>query len=257
MLSSELFEIVAPAFCAGLMIALTHAPLGLEVFKRGIIFIDLAIAQFAGLGMVVANLLFQEPAWWIIQIAALGSAIAAALVFRITERIVPLEQEAIIGSSFVLAGAMALLLLANQPHGGEEVQHLLSGQILFVSWQDVHFHAPVYLGILLMWFGWPNQARKGNLFYLLFAIAITSSVQLVGVFVVFASLILPALASSNLKNKVISAWVCGVASVFIGIGVSAGIDAPTGPVLVIAYATSAAIIRILATSCKMWCSGRN
>ena len=257
MLSSELFEIVAPAFCAGLMISLTHAPLGLEVYRRGIIFIDLAIAQFAGLGMIAANLLWHEPAWWIIQIAALGSAIAAALVFRITERILPLEQEAIIGSSFVLAGATALLLLADRPHGGEDIQHLLSGQILFVSWRDVQFHAPVYLGILLMWFAWPHKARKGNLFYLLFAIAITSSVQLVGVFVVFASLILPALASSNSKNKVFSAWCCGCVSVLAGIGISAGIDSSTGPVLVITYAISAATIRVVTTIWKMWCSDRN
>jgi len=207
--------------------------------------------------MVAANLLWHEPVWWIIQIAALGSAIAAAILFRITERILPHEQEAIIGSSFVLAGATALLLLADRPHGGEDVQHLLSGQILFVSWRDVQSHAPVYLGILLMWFGWPDKARKGNLFYLLFAIAITSSVQLVGVFVVFASLILPALASSNSKKKVISAWGCGVVSVLLGIAVSASIDAPTGPILVITYAISAATIRVVTTIWKMWCSGRN
>ncbi len=244
MMSNELIEIIGPAFVAGLMIALTHAPLGLEVYKRGIIFIDLAIAQFAGLGMVTANLIWQEPAWWMVQILALGSAIAASLVFRMTERILPEEQEAIIGSSFVLAGATVILLLADQPHGGEEIQHLLSGQILFVSWSDVIFHVPVYLFILILWFKWSEHARQGKLFYLLFAFAITSSVQLVGVFVVFASLILPALAALKSKQKLPLAWTCGIASVIIGIVVSTLIDAPTGPVIVLTFVLTAVTIRI-------------
>ena len=244
-MSNELLEIVGPALAAGLMIAFTHAPLGIEVLKRGIIFMDLAIAQFAGLGMVGANLAWHEPVWWMIQIAALGSALLAAFFFRITEKILPEEQEAIIGSSFVLASATALLLLADRPHGGEEIQHLLSGQILFVAWQDVIFHAPVYACILILWFGWSKQARGSKCFYLLFAVAITSSVQLVGVFVVFASLILPALAAVKSKRKLPVAWGCGITSVVTGIVISAFIDAPTGPAIILTFAIIAIIIRVV------------
>lgn len=94
---------------AGLMIALTHAPLGIEVLRRGIIFIDLAIAQIAGLGMVVAHSLWQEPLWWQMQGLALIFALSAALYFCLVERALLEQQEAIIGCSFVLAASLALL----------------------------------------------------------------------------------------------------------------------------------------------------
>lgn len=248
MLGNELFEIVGPACVAGLMIALMHAPLGLEVLKRGIIFIDLAIAQFAGLGVITATLIWHEPVWWVVQIMALSFALLSALFFRLVEKKIPQEQEAIIGSSFVLAASLALLLLADQPHGGEEIQHLLSGQILFVTWQDVLAHTPVYAIILALWFIKPDKVRHGGWFYLLFAIAITSSVQLVGVYLVFASLILPALAAINSKHQQLVAWGCGIVSILVGIAISIVMDAPTGPVIVVCYVLIAAAKRTLTLS---------
>ena len=140
---------------------------------------------------------------------------------------------------------MALLILSDHPHGGEEIQHLLSGQILFVSLEDVMMHAPIYGIILALWFFLPNKARQGNLFYLLFAIAITSSVQLVGVYVVFASLILPAIAASPYKQKQAVAWACGIVSVMLGILASIITDAPAGNMIVITYAMTALVIRIV------------
>lgn len=245
MLSNELISIILPALTAGLIIAITHAPLGLEVLKRGIIFIDLAIAQFAGLGVVFANILWHEPAWWLTQSLALAFALLAAIIFRFVEKKLPQEQEAIIGSSFVLSASVALLVLADRPHGGEEIQHLLSGQILFVTWRDVMMHAPIYAVILALWFFKPDKARQGNWFYLLFAVAITSSVQLVGVYVVFASLILPAIAAVPYIKKQAVAWACGVASILLGILASIITDAPAGSLIVIAYATTALFVRIV------------
>lgn len=244
MLSNELISIVLPALTAGLIIAITHAPLGLEVLKRGIIFIDLAIAQFAGLGVVFANILWHEPAWWLVQSLALVFALLAAMLFRVVEKKLPQEQESIIGSSFVVAASVALLILSDRPHGGEEIQHLLSGQILFVTWKDVMMHAPIYGIILALWFFLPNKVRQGNLFYLLFAVAITSSVQLVGVYVVFASLILPAIAASPYTKKQAVAWACGITSILLGILASIVTDAPAGSVIVIAYVMTASGIRI-------------
>jgi zinc/manganese transport system permease protein len=244
MVSNELIQIVGPAFAVGLIIALTHAPLGLEVLKRGIIFIDLAIAQFAGLGVVTANIIWESPAWWLVQFSALSFALLAALIFRLVEKKLPKEQEAIIGTSFVLAASIALLVLADRPHGGEEIQHLLSGQILFVTWHEVMLHAPIYASILALWFFKPEKARKSGLFYLLFAIAITSSVQLVGVYVVFASLIIPALAAAKSQRKQLVAWTCGIVAVSLGIFAAVAIDAPAGPVIVLAYAVVALFIRV-------------
>lgn len=236
MVSLEMIEIVGPALVAGLMIALTHAPLGIEVLRRGIIFIDLAIAQIAGLGVVTASAMWDNPAWWMIQGTALSFALLAALFFRLIERRLPEQQEAVIGCSFVLAASLALLLLADRPHGGEEIQHLLSGQILFVTWRDVLIHAPVYGVILALWFCWPEKVRQSAWFYALFAVAITSSVQLVGVYVVFASLILPALAAVSSRRKHLTAWSCGIVSVLTGILVATLLDMPAGPVIVLAYA---------------------
>ena len=82
----ELLEIVGPALAAGLMIALTHAPLGIEVLKRGIIFIDLAIAQIAGLGLIAATTFFHHPSTWVIQSFALACTLVTAFGFRLAEK---------------------------------------------------------------------------------------------------------------------------------------------------------------------------
>ena len=234
MMSKELVDIIAPALVAGLMVAFVHAPLGVEVIKRGIIFIDLAIAQIAGLGLVTAMVFLHEPSWIMIQVFALVFALCGGLFFLWVERKVPAQQEAIIGCSFVLAASLALLLLADHPQGGDEIQHLLSGQILFVSWHDVVIHGPVYLTILAFWSLIP-AVRSGLGFYTLFAIAITSSVQIVGVYVVFASLILPALAALKAKKVYRVAWLFGGLSVVSGLCISTWIDKPAGPLLVVTY----------------------
>ena len=234
MISSEMIGIVGPALAAGLMIALTHAPLGIEVLKRGIIFIDLAVAQIAGLGLVATGVLLQEPAVWLTQGIALTCAILAGLFFCRVEKSMPQQQEAIIGVSFVLAASLAILLLADHPHGGEEIRHMLSGQMLFVTWEDVAAHSPVYALILTAWFLKP-ALRNGIGFYLLFALAITSSVQMAGVYVVFASLILPALVAVKARYPYVMAWLCGVASVLSGIFVAVLSDTPAGPMIVVSY----------------------
>jgi len=243
--SVELIQIIMPAIFAGIMVAITHAPLGIEVLKRGIIFIDLAVAQIAGLGLVIVG---HEPLW-LSQITALAFALAAAMFFRLIEKKAPNAQEAIIGVSFILASSLALLLLADNPHGGQETQHLLSGQILFISWHDVINHLPVYAVIIGLWFAVP-KVRSGIWFYVLFAFAITSSVQLVGVYVVFASLILPALAS----RKILGAITCGVASVILGIAIATIFDLPAGPIIVCSYVAVTIIFRLLSYATTHICS---
>lgn len=239
--------IVGPAFAAGLMIALTHTPLGIAVLRRGIIFIDLAIAQIAGLGALAAGLWWDQPEWWMVQGAALSSAFSAALFFHMIERFLPRQQEAIIGCGFVLAASLAILLLAGHPNGGEEIQHLLSGQLLFVSWSQVALHAPIYAAILALWFLRP-QTRQGVWFYLLFSTAITSSVQLTGVFVVFASLIAPALGAvryAGSHSGLSAAYGVAFIGLLSGFGVAISADLPLGPVLVCSFMISAVL-------CSLW-----
>ena len=226
---------------AGIMIALTHAPLGIAVLERGIIFIDLAVAQIAGLGLVASATWLHEPSPWLIQGIALACAVMAGMFFRKLETAMPRQQEAVIGVAFVLAASLAILLLVDHPHGGEEIRYLLSGQILFVTWEDVALHAPLYGLITALWFLRPTL-RNGIGFYLLFALAITSSVQLVGVYVVFASLILPALAGLKARNPTLKAWLCGILSVIIGITLSVLTDLPAGPLLVASFTLTTIIL---------------
>lgn len=238
MTASSLADIVAPAFVAGLLIALTHAPLGMEVLRRGIIFVDLAVAQIAGLGLIAASLWLPAHSPWMMQAAALAAALMAGLFFHRTETLMPRLQEAIIGVSFVLAASLAILLLADHARGDEEIRHLLSGEMLFITWSDVARHAPIYALIAAAWFALP-RLQRGLGFYALFALAITSSVQLAGVYVVFASLILPALAAVRARHPLRTAWLCGASAVAGGLAAAVLADAPAGPMLVVSYTITA------------------
>ena len=149
----------------------------------------------------------------------------------------------------MLAASLTLLLLADSPFGGEEIKSLLSGQILFVTWSDILTHAPVYALITALWIFRP-QARRGVWFYILFATAITSSVQLVGVYVVFASLILPALGAVGAASPTVAAWAVGAVSVVAGIAAATLLDAPAGPVLVTSYCVVAALALVCGKRCR-------
>ncbi len=177
------------------------------------------------------------------QAASFGAGIGVALFFRWIERVAPDEQEAVIGSCFVLAGAATLLALVGNPRGGEELEHVLSGQILFVSWDALASFLPIYAAVaaLRLFF---RGARTGTGFFVTFALAVTASVQLAGVYVVFASLILPALAARTGKDYVLGrALASGATAVIAGIVVSTAADLPAGPVLVVCFVVSAVATR--------------
>ena len=236
---------MAPALVVGLLVTVAHAPLGIEVLKRGIVFIDLATAQVVGLAIIVLGLWLDDPSWAVRQSTSFAAGIGIALFFRWIERHAPDEQEAVIGSCFILAASVALLALADHPHGGEELRHVLSGQILFVGWRDIASFAPVYALVAALWLALP-RLRAGTGFFVLFALAITASVQLVGVYVVFASLILPALAARKASGYVlVRALASGIAAVVAAIVIAAAVDLPAGPLLVVCFAVSATATRLL------------
>src|SRR5215468_2275892 len=149
-------SILLPAFLAGILVLATHVPLGQQVLNRGIVFIDLAIAQVAGLGVTAADAFGIEAQGWRVQVAAVSAALVGALVLTWTEKKWPEVQEALIGVLFVVAACIELLILANNPHGGEHLKDLLVGQILFVSPQQLIPVALLYLAALAVWF----TARK-------------------------------------------------------------------------------------------------
>jgi zinc/manganese transport system permease protein len=224
--------IIAPAFLAGVLVLATHIPLGAQVLKRGIVFIDLAVAQIAALGVIVAGMAELNQAW-VVQLAAGAAAILGAVLLTWTEKRWPEVQEAQIGVVFVLAATGSLLLLANNPHGGEHLRDLLAGQILWVRYQQLAVPAIATAVIAFAVFRFQN--RFGRLaFYLLFALAVTVSVQLVGVYLVFASLIVPGLAVRNYPAgfRVPIAYGVGVAGYGIGLVLSMVYDLPSGALIV-------------------------
>src|SRR5512137_1347383 len=125
--------ILGPALIAGLLVLATHVPLGTQVLERGIVFVDLAIAQVAGLGVIAADALGLPEGGLAVQAAAVSAALLGALLLTWTEKRMGSQQEALIGVLFVLAASAGILVLAGNPHGGEHLKDLLVGQILWVT----------------------------------------------------------------------------------------------------------------------------
>ena len=227
-------SILLPAFVAGLIVLSTHVPMGQQVLRRGIVFIDLAIAQVAGLGVTLAGASGSDPHGWTVQIAACGAALIGALLLTWTEKAWPQVQEALIGVLFVAAACVELLLLANNPHGGEHLKDLLTGQSLWVSIGGLWPIALFYAAALAIWFGFRDRLGQTG-FYVLFALVVTQSVQLVGVYLVFASLIVPALAARRFAPKLalVVGYSVGIAGYVAGLIASSLLDLPTGATIVV------------------------
>ena len=238
-------NVLLPALLAGLLVLATHVPLGQEVLKRGIVFIDLAIAQVAVLGVIAAEVLGFEAHGWAVQVIAASAALTGAALLSYAERRFAAQQEALIGALFVLAASAALLLLHGHPHGAEHFKNILEGQIL---WTDIKTLPPVallYAVVLVLWFGARQRFGRAG-FYFLFALTVTASVQLVGVYLVFASLIIPALAASRLAY----AYALGALAYAAGLALSLGADLPAAPVIVCLLAVLGAAVWRFAPSVR-------
>lgn len=227
------WSIIGPAFVAGLIVLSTHVPLGQEVLRRGIIFIDLAIAQVAGLGVIAAYAMEWDPQGLEVQLAAVSAALVAALGLYWTEKRWAGIQEPLIGTLFILAATGGILLLAGNPHGSEHLKDLLVGQILWTTWGALVPVALLYAVVLAIWF-WLNPRSGGLVFYIAFAVTVTASVQIVGIYLVFASLIIPGLVTLGIKkgNRLVAGYLVGAASYLVGIVASFWMDLPTGAVIV-------------------------
>jgi zinc/manganese transport system permease protein len=227
-------SIVWPALAAGLLVTATHVPLGIQVLERGIVFIDLAVAQIAGLGVVVADWLGFAPHGAAVQAAALAAALAGALLLNWTDKRWPEVQEAVIGVTFIVAANAAILLLAANPRGAEHLKDLLIGQVLWVDKAQLLAAAVVYAAVLAAWFGLGGRLGRAG-FYLLFAVAVTVSVQLVGLYLVFATLIVPALATRRVwRGRTAIGYLAGAAGYALGLILSLASDLPAGPLIVCA-----------------------
>ena len=229
-------SILLPAFIAGLLVLATHIPLGMKVLERGVIFADLAVAQIAGLGVIIAALLDLTGQPLLVQGIAAASALCGAALLAWIEKRLPEVKEACIGLTFVLAASGGILLMSHDVHSGERLKDLLVGQILWVSNTQLIATALLTAALLALW-QWSRLKTHYLGFYALFALAVTASVQLVGVYLVFASLIVPALATYRITaHRMVHAFAIGISGYAVGLLLSAWFDLPSGATVVWALA---------------------
>ncbi|GHD62192.1 ABC transporter [Thalassobaculum fulvum] len=238
---------MGPALVAGLLVLSTHVPLGVIVLNRGIIFIDIALAQVAATGVVFGTMMWgPDISEWIVQLSAVGAALACSAFLVWTDKRFPAVQEAIIGVVYVASAAVQLIMLSANPSGAEYLKKLLIGQILWVTPLQLLGVGLVYAVVLAIWF-YRDLQRERIVFYVAFAIVITLSVQIVGVLLVFASLIVPALAARSAPAglRPVVAFNIGAAGYLVGIVASALFNTPTGATIVCTLVPIAVISAVI------------
>jgi zinc/manganese transport system permease protein len=263
---SNFIAVMGLPILACLLLGLILPSLGQHVLARGVIFVDLALAQIAALGQSVAFLLGADPHdpatyYWSLGFTLLG----AALFSFLWDRNHSVFQEAFIGIAFSLATAATLLVLSNSPHGAEHVQGTLSGESLgWVSWKDVALMAVFYalVGIFLFIYreklalcsADPKEAQRRGmslklwdfLFYAGFGLVVTDAVRVSGVLAVFSFLIVPIVCSTLLgvkgKTRLYLAWGLAWLASMIGAGFSYAKDWPMGATIVCVFGLSVIVI---------------
>lgn len=244
-------------FVITLILSGIHVYLGLHVLSRGIIFVDLALAQVAALGTTLAVLADYEVGSPLSYALALSFTILGAVIFSATRRLsTTLPQEALIGIVYVVSSAAMILVLDRAPHGAEHVMALLARDILWVQeWSEAAKLALIYGAIGVFHYAFrtrfyratfsPQSAKPAELFfwdllfYITFGIVVTSSVQIAGVLMVFTYLIVPAvgaaLFSRTIFGRLVFGWAFAFISSVVGLLLSYYRDLPTGPTLIVTF----------------------
>src|SRR3989442_980246 len=250
-------EFLAVPLLACLLLTAIHVYLGLHVLARGVIFVDLALAQVAALGVTVAFLaghpIQSEAAYWYALAFTLGGA---ALFAGSRARRAPVPQEAIIGIVYAVSAAAGMIVVDRAPKGSEHIKQLLVGSILTVTPAEVGALALLYAPIgVLLWLvrrplldisfdpdgaGARRAVRRWDfVFYASFGVVVTSSVRLAGVLLVFAYLVVPATAAVMLTRsapgRLVVGWALGVLVSVGGLAASWTWDLPTGATVVVAF----------------------
>jgi zinc/manganese transport system permease protein len=242
----DALALLGPPFAVACCLVGIHTCFGLEVLKRNVVFVDLALAQIAALGATVAFMLGHPAQGLATYTWSLGFTLVAAALLAGTkawsERI---SQEALIGVIYVVAAAAAVLLIDRAPQGSEHLKQILTGNILTTGIDDLLIVVPLYAVIAaLLWFICRNITTSGTFagdyaFYAMFGIVVTSSVALAGVLLVFSFLIIPAaigmLHADKPAYQLAIGWIAGVIASALGLAVSFMLDLPTGATMVCAF----------------------
>jgi zinc/manganese transport system permease protein len=249
-------ELLLPAFVASLILTGIHAYLGVHVVERGVIFVDLSLAQIAALGTTVAYLAGYDLHSTTAYLFSLGFTFIGAAIFALSRvhRKTRIPQEAIIGIVYAVSAAMAILVMSKATQETEHLKDMLVGNILSVSWPELAktavlyalvglFHYVLRRRFLLISMNEEQAVREGInvrfwdfLFYMSFGFVVTSSVAIAGVLLVFCFLIVPAvtamLFSERLGTRLAIGWTMGAVVSAAGVTVSYLLDLPTGATII-------------------------
>jgi zinc/manganese transport system permease protein len=254
----DIFMFLLAPLAASLILTGIHAYLGVHVVERGVIFVDLALAQIAALGAIVALIIGMDPhgssAYWI----SLGFTFLGAFVFSVAKsKRAHIPQEAFIGIAYAVASAAAILAMSKATGETEHLKDMLVGNILAVSWQEVGRTAALYGVIGLFHYIFrkrfllismnPKEAEAQGisvrfwdfLFYASFGLVVTSSVAIAGVLLVFCYLIVPSVAAMLFTDRIgprlAIGWTMGTLVSALGVVLSVKMDTPTGATIVCTF----------------------
>ncbi len=257
----QVAEFLAAPFVASLILTGIHAYLGVHVVERGVIFVDLSLAQIAALGATIAMLMpfsggdpHAKSVYWV---SLAFTFIGAAIFSLVRTRRARIPQEAIIGISYAVASAAAILAMSKSTSQAEHLKDMLVGNIIAVSWHDVFKTAGLYgaVGLFHYVFRKPFLAISMNhedaeatglnvrlwdfLFYASFGFVVTSSVSIAGVLLVFCYLIVPSVAAmlyaEGIGQRLAIGWTMGTIVSALGVYLSLVLDLPTGATIVCTF----------------------
>jgi zinc/manganese transport system permease protein len=256
----EALNFLVYPFLACLLLIGIHAYFGIHILERGIIFVDLALAQFIGIGIALSFLLGEEHSYLLTVIFAVFGALILALSKRATKYV---NIEAFIGVLYIFSVSAAVLILDRTPHGLEEFKNIINGNIIWVTPQEILSTFILYalvgaLHVILRkkFFALSFEGKGGFwlefLFFASFAIVLVKSVRMAGILQVFSFLVIPALIGRLFSREplkiLMTGWVLGVLVSLGGIFMSYKFDIPTAPVIVV----SLSIIFFVLLAVRAW-----
>jgi len=269
----EVIQFLLPPFVACIAMVSIFGYLGIHVLKREIIFIDIALAQFAAVGATFAHVfLHSEENSLLAYLCAFGFTVLASLFFsQIDKKITQISHEAIIGVSYAIAAAGALFILATAAGGDVHMEHMLTGSILWAKWADILLCSGVFAIVGLFHYIFREKFKKlseenhGNglkskqsfwwdfLFYVTMGVVITIAVKIAGVLVIFSFLIIPATFAAqfttNWNKRLMIGWAVGITATIAGLIFSYTLDFSCGP-SVITFLGLALIVSAIIRRCK-------
>jgi zinc/manganese transport system permease protein len=265
----EILSFLVLPFLAGLVLTGIHAYLGVHVVERGVIFVDLSLAQIAALGTTVALLAGYDVHSGVSYFWSLGFTIVGAAIFALTKvkRETRIPQEAIIGIVYAVSAAAAILVMSKAPQETEHLKDMLVGNILAVNWYTVIKTAILYSLVGLFHFIFRKKflaisvgSHNGNaepvtnlkfwdfLFYTSFGFVVTSSVAIAGVLLVFSYLIVPSVAAmlfaTSIGKRLAIGWSMGALVTLLGVLLSFRLDLPTGATIVVTFGIALSLMAI-------------